>query len=138
MYEKFMKRFFDFCLSFLALVLLSPIALMICIWIKCDSPGPVFLNKRVGRARNLFDIYKFRSMLETTPSDCPTHLLKDPQKYITRSGRFLRKTSLDELPQLINILLGHMSLSVLVLLCTIKMILLRKEKNMEFISIVRG
>ena len=110
MYEKFMKRFFDFCLSFLALVLLSPIALMICIWIKCDSPGPVFFKqKRVGRARNLFDIYKFRSMLETTPSDCPTHLLKDPQKYITRSGRFLRKTSLDELPQLINILLGHMS-----------------------------
>lgn len=80
MYEKFMKRFFDFCLSFLALVLLSPIALMICIWIKCDSPGPVFFKqKRVGRARNLFDIYKFRSMLETTPSDCPTHLLKDPQ-----------------------------------------------------------
>ena len=110
MYQKFVKRGLDLVLSFCALVVLSPLLLAISVWIKCDSPGPVlFRQKRVGKGKDLFFILKFRTMRTDTPKDVPTHLLKDPDAYITRSGHFLRKTSLDELPQIWNILVGQMS-----------------------------
>ena len=111
MYQKFVKRGLDLVLSFCALVVLSPLLLAISVWIKCDSPGPVlFRQKRVGKGKDLFFILKFRTMRTDTPKDVPTHLLQDPDAYITRSGHFLRKTSLDELPQLWNILVGQMSI----------------------------
>ncbi len=104
------KRIIDFVLAFIALVLLSPLFLVLALWIKFDSKGPVFFKqKRIGINRTFFQIYKFRTMLSETPSDMPTHLLDNPDAFITRSGRFLRKTSLDELPQLINILKGEMA-----------------------------
>ena len=104
------KRIIDFILAFIALVLLSPLFLVLALWIKMDSKGPVFFKqKRIGINRTFFQIYKFRTMLSETPSDMPTHLLDNPDAFITRSGRFLRKTSLDELPQLINILKGEMA-----------------------------
>ena len=104
------KRIIDFILAFIALVLLSPLFLVLALWIKMDSKGPVFFKqKRIGINRSFFQIYKFRTMLSETPSDMPTHLLDNPDAFITRSGRFLRKTSLDELPQLINILKGEMA-----------------------------
>lgn len=104
------KRIIDFILAFIALVLLSPLFLILALWIKFDSKGPVFFKqKRIGINRTFFQIYKFRTMLSETPSDMPTHLLDNPDAFITRSGRFLRKTSLDELPQLINILKGEMA-----------------------------
>ena len=104
------KRIIDFVLAFIALVLLSPLFLVLALWIKMDSKGPVFFKqKRIGINRSFFQIYKFRTMLSETPSDMPTHLLDNPDAFITRSGRFLRKTSLDELPQLINILKGEMA-----------------------------
>lgn len=109
MYKK-IKRLLDIILSSGGLVLLSPLFLMLALWIKRDSPGPVFFKqKRVGQYKKLFDIYKFRSMRSDTPTDMPTHLLNNPDTFITPSGKFLRKTSLDELPQLINILKGEMS-----------------------------
>lgn len=109
MYNK-IKRLLDIILSLGGLVLLSPLFLILSLWIKRDSPGPVFFKqKRVGRYKKLFDIYKFRSMRSDTPADMPTHLLNNPDAFITPSGNFLRKTSLDELPQLINILKGEMS-----------------------------
>lgn len=111
MYQKCVKRAIDFVLSLLAVVFLSPILLFIAICIKCTSPGPVlFQQKRVGRGKTYFQIYKFRSMRTDTPKDMPTHLLENPQAFITPIGRFLRKTSLDELPQLFNILKGEMSI----------------------------
>ena len=104
------KRIIDFVLAFIALILLSPLFLVLALWIKMDSKGPVFFKqKRIGINRSFFQIYKFRTMLSETPSDMPTHLLDNPDAFITRSGRFLRKTSLDELPQLINILKGEMA-----------------------------
>ena len=104
------KRIIDFILAFIALVLLSPLFLILALWIKMDSKGPVFFKqKRIGINRSFFQIYKFRTMLSETPSDMPTHLLDNPDAFITKSGRFLRKTSLDELPQLINILKGEMA-----------------------------
>lgn len=104
------KRIIDFILAFIALVLLSPLFLVLALWIKFDSKGPVFFKqKRIGINRSFFQIYKFRTMLSETPSDMPTHLLDNPDAFITKSGRFLRKTSLDELPQLINILKGEMA-----------------------------
>lgn len=88
----------------------SPILLVLAIWVKCDSKGPVlFRQKRVGKDKTYFNILKFRTMYADTPKDVPTHLLQNPEAMITRSGRFLRKTSLDELPQLFNILVGQMS-----------------------------
>ncbi|QGS37389.1 sugar transferase [Aerococcus viridans] len=106
-----LKRVLDFISSLLALIILSPIFLIIAIWIKLNSKGPVFFKqKRVGKNKKLFEIYKFRSMRTDTPSDMPTHLLNDPEGFITSSGRFLRKTSLDELPQLINIVKGEMAI----------------------------
>src|SRR5699024_6679387 len=94
----------------LALIFLSPLFLVLAIWIKADSKGPVFFKqKRIGKDRAFFQIYKFRTMRSDTPKDTPTHLLNDPASFITKSGSFLRKTSLDELPQLINILKGEMA-----------------------------
>ena len=97
-------------LSLLALLLLGWLLILISIAIKLDSPGPVlFKQKRVGIHKTYFNILKFRTMRIDTPKDMPTHLLSDPDQYITRVGRFLRKTSLDELPQLLNILAGQMA-----------------------------
>ncbi len=105
------KRTADIILSLMALILLSPIFLIIIIAIKIDSKGPVlFKQKRVGIHKKHFNILKFRTMRIDTPKDIPTHLLEKPEQYITRVGRFLRKTSLDELPQIINIFFGNMSI----------------------------
>ena len=104
------KRALDFVLSFAALILLSPIMLIIAIAIRATSPGPVFFRqKRIGLRRSHFMIYKFRTMRTDAPKDAPTHLLQNAQSYITPVGRFLRASSLDELPQLINILRGEMA-----------------------------
>lgn len=106
----YLKRLMDVVLSALGLVVLSPVLAGCALWIKLDSPGPVFFTqRRVGRGKRLFTIYKFRTMRSDTPKDVPTHLLEGALSFITPSGRFLRRTSLDELPQLINILLGDMS-----------------------------
>ncbi len=111
MYKKYIKRMIDFALSIFGMTLLSPLYLAIIIWIKLESKGPVFfLQKRIGRKKRVFFIYKFRTMRMDTPKDVPTHLLENPQQYITRAGRFLRKTSLDELPQIVNILKGDMAI----------------------------
>lgn len=109
MYRK-IKRVLDGVISFLSLALLSPVFLALIIAIKADSKGPVlFKQKRVGIHKSHFYIYKFRTMRVDTPKDVPTHLLEDPDQYITKMGRFLRKTSLDELPQIVNILKGDMA-----------------------------
>lgn len=111
MYQKYGKRIIDVVLSLCGIIVLSPILLLLALWIKLDSKGPVFFRqKRVGKGKTYFFILKFRTMYADTPSDVPTHLLKDPQALITRSGWFLRKTSLDELPQMFNILAGQMSI----------------------------
>lgn len=108
---RYFKRFFDIVLSFLALVVLSPVFLVIAIAVKIDSDGPVlFKQKRVARGKKYFMILKFRTMYTDVPRDVPTHLLADPDSKITRVGRFLRKYSLDELPQIVNILKGDMSI----------------------------
>lgn len=108
---KYLKRPLDFLISLIALIILSPLFLLIAIWIKINSKGPVFFRqKRVGKNKELFEIYKFRSMRTDTPSDMPTHMLSNPEAFITSSGKFLRKTSLDELPQLINIVVGEMAI----------------------------
>lgn len=100
----------DFILSLTGILVLSPLLLILAGCVKGTSPGPVlFRQKRVGRGKTYFQIYKFRSMRTDTPKDMPTHMLKDPAAFITPVGRFLRKTSLDELPQLFNILKGEMS-----------------------------
>lgn len=105
----------DLILSGLGIVLLIPFWLIAAIAIKLDDPGPVFFRqKRIAQDQNgeirYFRIFKYRSMKMCTPKDCPTHLLENPEQYITKVGGFLRKTSLDELPQLFNIFLGHMSI----------------------------
>lgn len=111
MYQKLFKRLIDFTLSLCGLIVLSPLFLIIAVIIKMTSPGPVFFKqKRVGKGKTHFNILKFRTMRTDTPKDCPTHLLANPDKYITSIGKFLRKTSLDELPQIINILVGDMSI----------------------------
>lgn len=108
---RYLKRFIAIILSASALIILSPIMLLIAIIIKFDSKGPVFFKqKRVGKNKKYFMIYKYRSMYIDAPSDMPTHLLKDPNAMITKVGKLLRKTSLDELPQLINILKGEMTI----------------------------
>lgn len=105
------KRALDIGLSFTALVVLSPVMAALSVAVKLDSPGPVlFQQKRVGNHKTHFNMYKFRSMRTDTPKDMPTHLLQNPDAFITRTGHFLRKTSLDELPQLLNILVGDMSI----------------------------
>lgn len=104
------KRAIDVILSGGAIVVLSPVLGLLALAIKLDSPGPVlFKQKRIGKDKELFEIYKFRTMRTDTPSDMPTHMLKDPDQFITKTGKFLRKTSLDELPQIFNILSGKMS-----------------------------
>ena len=110
MYEKYGKRALDLILSLAAAVVLAIPMAVLAVWIKLDSPGPVFFKqRRVGLHKTHFNILKFRTMYADTPKDVPTHLLQNPEAMITRSGRFLRKTSLDELPQLFNILVGQMS-----------------------------
>ena len=111
MYRLFIKRFIDIVLSFLGIIILSPLFLILIIAIHVDSPGPIlFKQKRVGIHKKHFNILKFRTMRIDTPKDMPTHLLANPEQYITKVGKFLRKTSLDELPQMINILRGDMSI----------------------------
>lgn len=110
MYRRVIKRFLDIVLSLAGIIVLALPLAVIAIVIRLDSPGPVFFRqKRFGIHKSFFDILKFRTMRTDTPKDMPTHMLSDPTKWITRSGAFLRKTSLDELPQLFNILMGHMS-----------------------------
>lgn len=108
---KIAKRMMDFILAFIGGIVLLPIFLILTIAIKLDSKGPVlFKQKRVGRNKKYFNILKFRTMRIDTPKDKPTHLLENPENYITKIGAFLRKTSLDELPQLWNIMIGQMSI----------------------------
>jgi O-antigen biosynthesis protein WbqP len=108
-YEKYIKRGLDIILSFCGLVVLSPILLGISIAIKIDDPGPVlFTQKRLGQNKKYFKLHKFRSMKMSTPHDVPTHMLEDPEQYITKVGKFLRTHSLDELPQIWDIFLGNM------------------------------
>jgi O-antigen biosynthesis protein WbqP len=114
-YKKFGKRMIDILLSACGIVVLIPLWIVLAVAIKMDDPGPVFFRqKRIGQDINgekqFFQIYKYRSMKMCTPKDCPTHLLKNPEQYITKVGGFLRKTSLDELPQIFNILAGQMSI----------------------------
>ncbi|MBH9967903.1 sugar transferase [[Bacillus] enclensis] len=110
MYMK-VKRLIDIILSLIGLIVLSPIFLILIIAIKIDSRGPVlFKQKRVGINKTHFSILKFRTMRIDTPKDTPTHLLSNPEQYITKMGKFLRKTSLDELPQIWNIFVGQMSI----------------------------
>ena len=105
-----LKRMLDFLLALLALLLLSPLLLILAAAVRLTSPGPaLFTQRRVGLHRKLFTIYKFRTMRTDTPKDAPTHLLQDANRFITPLGRFLRASSLDELPQLINILRGDMA-----------------------------
>lgn len=110
MYKKFGKRLIDILLSACGIVLLSWLLLILVVAIKLDSPGPVlFKQKRVGIHKKHFSILKFRTMRIDTPRDTPTHLLENPEQWITKVGGFLRKTSLDELPQIFNIFVGQMS-----------------------------
>ena len=109
-YQK-IKRMIDFILSLTAIIILFPVLLILVIAIKAESRGPIFFKqKRVGIHKSHFMIYKFRTMRIDTPKDVPTHLLKNPDQYITKAGHFLRKTRLDELPQLINIVKGDMAI----------------------------
>jgi len=111
MYRNFFKRVIDIVLSALGIIALFWLFLIIAIAIVIDDPGPViFKQRRIGRNRVFFNIWKFRSMKMSAPHDIPTHMLKDPEQYITKVGKFLRKTSLDELPQLFNIFVGQMSI----------------------------
>lgn len=111
MYRNGLKRFLAIVLSLTGIICFSWLFLILIIAIKLDSPGPVFFRqKRVGIHRKYFYILKFRTMRIDTPHDIPTHMLQNPEQYITRVGRFMRKTSLDELPQLFNILKGDMAL----------------------------
>ena len=109
-YEKYIKRCFDIVLSFGGLVVLSPVFLVLSLWIVIDDPGPVFFTqKRIGKDKQYFKMHKFRSMRMNTPHDKPTHMLDNPEQYITKAGRFIRRHSLDELPQIWDIWVGNMS-----------------------------
>ena len=109
-YTRYIKRVLDFAISLLGLIILSPLFVFISVLIFIDDPGPViFKQKRVGKNCKFFFCHKFRSMKMSTPHDVPTHQLKNPEKYITRVGRVLRRTSMDELPQIWDILRGKMS-----------------------------
>jgi len=110
-YNKIIKRILDVMIAFLSLIILAGIILMISLLIKITSKGKVlYQQKRIGKNKKEFYILKFRTMSSAAPKDVPTHLLENPEQYITRIGKILRKTSLDELPQLVNILKGDMSL----------------------------
>ena len=105
------RKWLDYVITVPATIFCAPLLAGIAIWVKIDSPGPVFFRqKRVGIHQKYFEILKFRTMRADTPKDVPTHLLENPDQYITKSGKFLRATSLDELPQLMNILKGDMSI----------------------------
>lgn len=105
------KNIIDFILSLIALIILLPFFCIFAIIIKLESRGPIFFKqKRIGKNKKEFYIYKFRTMRTDTPKDMPTHMLKDAESYITKSGKVFRKTSIDELPQIINILKGQMSI----------------------------
>ncbi len=109
-YSRFVKRALDLLLSFFGLVFLSPVFLLISLLIVAEDPGPVlFSQKRVGKNKRFFRVHKFRSMKMDTPHDIPTHMLDNPDQYITRIGRFIRAHSLDELPQIWDIFIGNMS-----------------------------
>lgn len=109
-YERIVKRLFDIVLSFCGLVVLSPVFLVLSVWILIDDPGPIlFTQKRVGENKRYFKLHKFRSMKLSTPHNVPTHMLENPEQYITRSGKFIRTHSLDELPQIWDIFIGNMS-----------------------------
>ena len=115
MYKKFIKRLIDVVLSACGIVVLIPVWVILAIAIQIDDPGPIlFRQKRIAQDKNgqqcFFQIYKYRSMKMCTPKDTPTHLLENPEQYITKVGGFLRKTSLDELPQIFNIFMGQMSI----------------------------
>ena len=104
------KRAADVVMSFFGLVLLSPVFLFISVWILIDDPGPIFFTqKRLGKDKQYFKLHKFRSMKMSTPHDKPTHMLENPEQYITKSGKFIRSHSLDELPQIWDIFVGNMS-----------------------------
>lgn len=108
---KFIKRILDIILSLCGMIVLSPLFLVLIIAIKLDSKGPVlFKQKRIGLHKKHFFILKFRTMRIDTPKDTPTHLLENPEQWITKVGKFMRKTSLDELPQIWNIFVGDMSI----------------------------
>ena len=110
MYNKVFKRLIDIILSGCGIIVLAPVYLIVALLIKFDDPGPVFFRqKRVGIHKTHFNILKFRTMKMNTPKDTPTHLLENPEQYITKVGRILRKTSLDELPQIFQIFTGDMS-----------------------------
>lgn len=115
-YDRIIKRIIDFVLSLAGIIILIPVWIILALAIKIDDPGPVlFKQKRIARDNKdgtvkYFYILKYRSMKTSTPKDMPTHLLKNPEQYITRVGGFLRKTSLDELPQIFNIFLGQMAI----------------------------
>lgn len=109
-YEAVVKRSLDIILSFCGLVVLSPVFAFLSLWIMIDDPGPVlFTQKRIGRDKQYFKLHKFRSMKMDTPHNVPTHMLENPEQYITKSGRFIRAHSLDELPQIWDIFIGNMS-----------------------------
>ncbi len=111
MYKNFFKGLIDFVLSLVGSIILALPMLILIVAIKIDDPGPAFFKQqRVGKGKKLFWLYKFRSMKVSTPKDVPTHLLENPEQYISRIGKVLRKTSLDELPQIYNILSGKMSI----------------------------
>lgn len=109
-YEKYVKRGIDIILSFGGLVVLSPVFAILALWIVIDDPGPVlFTQKRIGKDKQYFRLHKLRSMRMDTPHDKPTHMLDNPEQYITKSGKFIRAHSLDELPQIWDIFIGNMS-----------------------------
>lgn len=111
MYKHFIKRIIDFVLATIGIVVLAIPMLIVAIVVKIDDPGPVFFKqKRIGCHKSHFMLIKYRSMKMSTPHDMPTHMLENPEQYITKVGKFLRKSSLDELPQLFNIWMGHMSI----------------------------
>lgn len=111
MYERIFKRWIDILLSAIGLLVLSLVYLAIAIAVYVDDPGPIFFKqKRVGKGKTFFPLHKFRSMKMSTPHDIPTHMLKNPEQYITKVGGFLRKSSLDELPQIWDIFVGNMSI----------------------------
>lgn len=111
MYKRYIKRAVDLVLSLLGLIILAIPMLVVSLIIYIDDPGPViFKQKRIGIRRTFFNCYKFRSMKMSTPHDVPTHMLENPDQYITRWGRFMRKMSIDELPQIINIVMGDMAI----------------------------
>lgn len=110
MYENILKRALDIAASFCGILLLSWLYVLIAVAVFLDDPGPIFFSqKRIGKGKSFFFMHKFRSMKMSTPHDTPTHLLENPDQYITRVGRFLRKSSLDELPQIWDIFVGNMS-----------------------------